>query len=79
MEVTYGHKVVNMDDEFIGYAERAGDVTIEAGSPGSNILGLLVDFFPIRKSLWIFWRSAIKLKLYQSNITHSGCLDPDSK
>ncbi|KAK7677845.1 hypothetical protein QCA50_019157 [Cerrena zonata] len=45
MEITYGHQVTSSDDKFIGIAQRAGEETVTAGSPGS----MLVDFFPIMK------------------------------
>ncbi len=47
MEVTYGHRVNSLEDEYIGHAERAGVATVRTGSPGSGILSLLVGFFPI--------------------------------
>ncbi|KAK7687301.1 hypothetical protein QCA50_009806 [Cerrena zonata] len=45
MEITYGHRVVNEDDKFVGIAERATTETALIGSAGS----MLVDFFPILK------------------------------
>ncbi|THG95837.1 hypothetical protein EW026_g5874, partial [Hermanssonia centrifuga] len=55
MEVTYGHRVNSLEDEYIGHAERAGVATVRTGSPGSGILSLLVGFFPILKHypMWL--------------------------
>ena len=50
-ELTYGHRVYGLEDRFVTLADRAATETVLAGSPGSSVLGLLVDFFPIRKSI----------------------------
>uniref|UniRef100_A0A8H8CJB8 Cytochrome P450 n=1 Tax=Psilocybe cubensis TaxID=181762 RepID=A0A8H8CJB8_PSICU len=42
LKITYGHDVVSVDDLFVRLAERAGSLTVEAGSAAAN----LVDFFP---------------------------------
>lgn len=54
IEIVYGHKVTGFDDEYVKIAERASTETIAAGSPGSSVLSLLVDFFPIRMCSSIF-------------------------
>ena len=51
-EIAYGFKVHSLDDELVTLADKAGTETVRAGSPGSNILGVLVEFFPIRASLF---------------------------
>lgn len=55
MEIVYGHRIRGWDDEYVVLAERALNGTVEAGSPGSSILSLLVDFFPIRKLTLRLW------------------------
>ncbi|KAI0338581.1 cytochrome P450 [Trametopsis cervina] len=54
-EVAYGHRVTGLDDKLIALAEKAGAETVRAGSPGSNPVGTLVEFFPILKyyPLWL--------------------------
>ena len=47
-EIVYGYQISGMNDEYVRLAEQATTETVEAGSPGSNVLGVLVDFFPIR-------------------------------
>ncbi len=48
MEIIYGHRVQSgTEDEYVELAERAATKTVLAGSPGSGILSLLVDFFPV--------------------------------
>ncbi len=48
VEIAYGHTVSGLEDEYIEIADRATTETVTAGTPGTSILGLLVDFFPIR-------------------------------
>lgn len=43
METTYGHRVHDLDDEFVNFAQNAINATVEGGSPGS----MLVDYFPV--------------------------------
>ncbi|KDR74052.1 hypothetical protein GALMADRAFT_269547 [Galerina marginata CBS 339.88] len=43
LKITYGYDIVSVDDLFVKLAERAGTLTVEAGSPAAN----MVDFFPI--------------------------------
>lgn len=43
MEITYGHRIHSMQDEYVKLARDATVETVIAGSPGS----MLVDFFPI--------------------------------
>ncbi|KAF8182928.1 cytochrome P450 [Pholiota molesta] len=45
LKITYGHDIVSVDDLFVRLAERAGSLTVEAGSPAAN----MVDFFPIMR------------------------------
>ncbi len=47
MEIVYGHKILSLEDEYVELAERAGTESVLVGSPGSGILSLLVDFFPV--------------------------------
>ncbi|OBZ74506.1 O-methylsterigmatocystin oxidoreductase [Grifola frondosa] len=64
LEITYGHRVMSLNDKYIKIAERATVETVRAGSPGS----MLVDFFPILKVLPIwapgagFKRDALKIR-----------------
>ncbi|PSR70426.1 hypothetical protein PHLCEN_2v13677 [Hermanssonia centrifuga] len=55
MEIVYGHKILSLEDEYVELAERAGTESVLVGSPGSGILSLLVDFFPVLKHypLWL--------------------------
>lgn len=59
LEITYGKRVMSLDDELVRVAERGIEGANSAGSPGS----MLVDFFPIREShsslLYCFY-SALK-------------------
>ncbi|KJA22148.1 hypothetical protein HYPSUDRAFT_139604 [Hypholoma sublateritium FD-334 SS-4] len=59
LKITYGHDIVSVDDLFVRLAERAGTLTVEAGSPAAN----MVDFFPIMKHIptWAPF-SAFKVK-----------------
>ena len=52
-EIAYGHRVRSIDDEIVTLADQASTETVRAGSPGSNILGVLVEFFPICAPLTI--------------------------
>lgn len=52
MEITYGHRIHSMDDEYVKLARNATVETVLAGSPGS----MLVDFFPVCK-----WRPSLLL------------------
>ncbi|PPQ98474.1 LOW QUALITY PROTEIN: hypothetical protein CVT26_013875 [Gymnopilus dilepis] len=45
LKITYGHEVTSTHDPFIQLAERAGTLTVEAGSSAAN----LVDFFPVMR------------------------------
>ncbi|EIW56875.1 cytochrome P450 [Trametes versicolor FP-101664 SS1] len=45
LEITYGKRVMSLDDELVRVAERGIEGANSAGSPGS----MLVDFFPILK------------------------------
>lgn len=47
MEITYGHRIQSMEDQYVKLAHEATEATVLAGSPGS----MLVDFFPVCKSL----------------------------
>ncbi|KAF9478585.1 cytochrome P450 [Pholiota conissans] len=47
LKITYGHDIVSVDDLFVQLAERAGTLTVEAGSPAAN----MVDFFPIMRHI----------------------------
>ncbi|EIW56861.1 cytochrome P450 [Trametes versicolor FP-101664 SS1] len=47
MEITYGHRIHSMQDEYVKLARDATVETVIAGSPGS----MLVDFFPILKEI----------------------------
>ncbi|KAH9856147.1 cytochrome P450 [Lenzites betulinus] len=64
MDITYGHRIHSLDDEYVALARNATVETVLAGSPGS----MLVDFFPILKSLptWApgagFKRNALKIR-----------------
>ncbi|EMD32760.1 hypothetical protein CERSUDRAFT_118484 [Gelatoporia subvermispora B] len=66
MDITYGHTVTSLDDQFLQIAERATTETVENGSPGS----MLVDFFPVLKHLplWMpgagFKRRAARVKYH---------------
>ncbi|KAH9916572.1 cytochrome P450 [Epithele typhae] len=44
-EITYGRRLISMEDELVVFAERANTSTNDRGHPGS----LLVDFFPMLK------------------------------
>lgn len=46
LEITYGRRLISMDDELVQLAERAIIAATGGGSAGS----MLVDFFPICKS-----------------------------
>ncbi|KAI0081411.1 cytochrome P450 [Panus rudis PR-1116 ss-1] len=50
-EITYGHTVTSLDDQYIHLAAQTAAETTENGTPGS----MLVDFFPILKHypLWL--------------------------
>ncbi|KAI0687448.1 cytochrome P450 [Cytidiella melzeri] len=54
-EVAYGHRLTGIDDELLALADKATTETVRAGSPGSNPIGLLVEFFPILQHypLWL--------------------------
>ncbi|TDL28096.1 cytochrome P450 [Rickenella mellea] len=64
MMVTYGHRVTTESDEYVRTAERAIELTVEAGSPGTH----LVDFVPWLRFLptWMpgaaFKRYAFKIR-----------------
>ncbi|KAI0351242.1 cytochrome P450 [Trametes cingulata] len=64
MDITYGHRIHSMDDEYVKIARNATVETVLAGSPGS----MLVDFFPVLKHLpvWMpgagFKRNAFKIR-----------------
>ncbi|OSD03845.1 cytochrome P450 [Trametes coccinea BRFM310] len=64
MEITYGHRIHSLDDEYVRIARAATVETVLAGSPGS----MLVDFFPVLKSIptWMpgagFKRNAFKIR-----------------
>ncbi|KAH9886935.1 cytochrome P450 [Cubamyces lactineus] len=64
MEITYGHRIHSMDDEYVKLARNATVETVLAGSPGS----MLVDFFPVLKNIptWMpgagFKRNAFKVR-----------------
>ena len=45
MEITYGHRIQSMEDQYVKLAHEATEATVLAGSPGS----MLVDFFPVRE------------------------------
>lgn len=47
-EIAYGYRVKSFDDEIVALADKATTETVRAGSPGSDVLAILVDFFPIR-------------------------------
>ena len=47
MEISYGHPVTSLDDEFILLADNAISGSTETGSAAAS----LIDFFPIRQSL----------------------------
>lgn len=49
MEISYGHPVTSLDDEFIVLADNAISGSTETGSAAAS----LIDFFPIRQSLCI--------------------------
>ena len=57
MEITYGHRIHSMDDEYVKLARNATVETVLAGSPGS----MLVDFFPVCK-----WRPSLLLRCASS-------------
>ena len=48
-EIVFGYRISSLNDEYVLLAENASTQTIMSGSPGSSVLSLLVDFFPIRK------------------------------
>ncbi|KAI0819811.1 cytochrome P450 [Trametes gibbosa] len=64
MEITYGHRIHSLDDEYVKLARDATVETVLAGSPGS----MLVDFFPILKGIptWApgagFKRKALRIR-----------------
>ncbi|KAI0632690.1 cytochrome P450 [Trametes polyzona] len=64
MEITYGHRIHSMEDEYVKLARNVTVETVLAGSPGS----MLVDFFPILKELptWApgagFKRNAFRIR-----------------
>ncbi|KAI0640974.1 cytochrome P450 [Trametes meyenii] len=64
MEITYGHRIHSMEDEYVRLARRTTVETVLAGSPGS----MLVDFFPILKNIptWMpgagFKRNAFRIR-----------------
>ncbi|KAI0655715.1 cytochrome P450 [Cubamyces menziesii] len=64
MEITYGHRIHSMDDEYVKLARNATVETVLAGSPGS----MLVDFFPVLKNIptWMpgagFKRNAYRVR-----------------
>ncbi|KAI0363937.1 cytochrome P450 [Pilatotrama ljubarskyi] len=64
MEITYGHRIHSMEDEYVKIARNATVETVLAGSPGS----MLVDFFPVLKNIpvWMpgagFKRNAFKIR-----------------
>ncbi|KAI0753687.1 cytochrome P450 [Fomes fomentarius] len=47
LEITYGQRLISMDDELVQLAERSLTATNDGGSPGS----MLVDFFPMLKHM----------------------------
>ncbi|KAF8904742.1 cytochrome P450 [Gymnopilus junonius] len=47
LKITYGHEITSADDPLIQLAERAGTLTVEAGSTAAN----LVDFFPLMRHI----------------------------
>ncbi|KAF4611646.1 hypothetical protein D9613_003745 [Agrocybe pediades] len=47
LEITYGHNIKSVDDLFVRLAERAGTLTVEAGTPAAS----LVDFFPMMRHI----------------------------
>lgn len=47
LDIAYGYRVTSIGDPLVETAERTTVETVLAGSPGS----MLVDFFPIRRSL----------------------------
>ncbi|PPQ90193.1 LOW QUALITY PROTEIN: hypothetical protein CVT25_001373 [Psilocybe cyanescens] len=59
LKITYGYDVVSVDDLFVQLAERAGTLTVEAGSAAAN----MVDFFPLMRQA-----SCICLKYRTTNI-----------
>ncbi|KAI0776618.1 cytochrome P450 [Trametes elegans] len=64
MELTYGHRIHSLQDEYVQMARTTTTETVLAGSPGS----MLVDFFPILKGLptWMpgagFKRNAFRIR-----------------
>ncbi|KAI0705960.1 cytochrome P450 [Cerioporus squamosus] len=64
MEITYGHRIQSMEDQYVKLAHEATEATVLAGSPGS----MLVDFFPVLKNLptWMpgagFKRNAFRIR-----------------
>ncbi|CDO69938.1 hypothetical protein BN946_scf184836.g12 [Trametes cinnabarina] len=64
MEITYGHRIHSLEDEYVRIARTATVETVLAGSPGS----MLVDFFPLLKGIptWMpgagFKRNAFRVR-----------------
>ena len=47
--VTYGHRVMDKNDNFLALADHAINLALSFGSPGTS----MVDFFPLCVSLTI--------------------------
>ncbi|KAI8992776.1 cytochrome P450 [Trametes punicea] len=64
MDITYGHRIYSLDDEYVRIARTATVETVLAGNPGS----MIVDFFPLLKHIptWMpgagFKRNALKVR-----------------
>ncbi|PSR76829.1 hypothetical protein PHLCEN_2v8210 [Hermanssonia centrifuga] len=68
MEIIYGHRVQSdTEDEYVELAERAATETVLAGSAGSSILSLLVDFFPVLKH-YLLWLPGSGFKVKTNHI-----------
>jgi len=51
LHLVYGHRVSSTDDKYVRMSEAAVTGTVEAGTPGSQV----VDFFPARKLCFFFF------------------------
>ncbi|KAI0087694.1 cytochrome P450, partial [Irpex rosettiformis] len=53
--IAYGHTVTSLSDPLLKLADKATTETVRAGSPGSNPLGALVEFYPGLKNypMWL--------------------------
>ena len=45
--IAYGHTLTSLTDPLLLLADKATTETVRAGSPGSNPLGALVEFYPV--------------------------------